>query len=144
MPARFGFPSGVRDGVDALPWAAAGSGASVTVASKANPLTSQRLCIVTSTSASAPAGADRPRQSPAFARLRLASARQAMSGAERLHAIPFCEGIATDEHRQDPRWWVALVRFHRFFTRRPDDPAPLKPSTRLGRKSSRNPMNSVE
>src|SRR6266853_1029333 len=44
MPARLGFPSGVRGGVDALPWAAAGSGASVTAPSNAITSEPLRMC----------------------------------------------------------------------------------------------------
>src|SRR5215510_4711574 len=47
MPARSGFPSGVRAGVAPRPWADAWSAASVTVASNANPLTSERLAVMT-------------------------------------------------------------------------------------------------
>src|SRR5687767_15311244 len=43
MPARSGFPSGVRGGVDPRLWADASSSDRMTVASNANPLTSERL-----------------------------------------------------------------------------------------------------
>src|SRR6266850_1303421 len=46
MPARLGFPSAVRDGIDALLCAAVWSGASVIVARKANPVTSKRVRMI--------------------------------------------------------------------------------------------------
>src|SRR5262245_37690875 len=46
MPARSGFPSGVRAGAAPRPWADACSGASATAESNANPLTSERLRII--------------------------------------------------------------------------------------------------
>src|SRR3954471_22534773 len=51
MPARFGFPSAVRGGAYDLPWADAGSGASVTDASNANPATTRRLRVMSSSTA---------------------------------------------------------------------------------------------
>ena len=68
MPSRFGFPSDVRAGVDALSCAAVESGASATVASSANPLARKAI-----------------------------SHHVSSSGPQRMHGNPVCQDIATSD-----------------------------------------------